>query len=56
MTKEKYIPYEKLSKKAKQELNNKRRGSWGETCPVTKIVPNKKSTYNRQAFKKGSLD
>ena len=49
-TKTKYVPYEKMSKKAQKELNQKRRNSWGELSPVTRIVPNKKA-YNRQAFK-----
>lgn len=46
----KYIPYSKMSKKAQREYNAKRRNSWGEMSPVTRIVPNKK-VYNRQAFK-----
>lgn len=46
----KYIPYSKMSKKAQKEYNAKRRNSWGEMSPVTRIVPNKKA-YNRQAFK-----
>ena len=46
----KYIPYSKMSKKAQMEYNAKRRISWGEMSPVTRIVPNKK-VYNRQAFK-----
>ena len=46
----KYVPYSKMSKKAQREYNAKRRNSWGEMSPVTRIVPNKK-VYNRQAFK-----
>lgn len=46
----KYIPYSKMSKKAQREYNAKRRNSWGEMSPVTRIVPNKKA-YNRHAFK-----
>ena len=46
----KYVPYSKMSKKVQREYNGKRRNSWGEMSPVTRIVPNKK-VYNRQAFK-----
>ena len=46
----KYILYSKMSKKAQREYNAKRRNSWGEMSPVTRIVPNKKA-YNRHAFK-----
>ena len=52
----KYIPYEKMSKKAQKELNKKRRTGWGELCPVTRIVKNKKSTYNRQVAKRIEVD
>lgn len=48
---EKMISYNKLSKKAKREINNKKRKSW-DCNPVTKIVKSKKE-YNRQLFKKG---
>lgn len=33
---EKYIPYEKLSKKEKRRLDSQRRGSWGPINPVTR--------------------
>ena len=45
-----YITFEKLSKKARQEINNSKRGSWNGLNPVTKVVKSKK-LYNRQAFK-----
>ena len=35
---EKFVPYEKMSKKEKRKHNNAKRGSWGNTNPVTKIV------------------
>ena len=44
---EKYIPYEKLSKKKQRELDAKRRGSWGGINPVTRKPENPKA-YNRQ--------
>lgn len=47
---DKYVPYEKMSKKAKQEQNKRHRGSWGEISPTTRIVKSKK-LYNRHAAK-----
>lgn len=37
---EKFIPYEKLSKKEKRRRNKEKRNLW-ETNPSTKIVPDK---------------
>ncbi len=50
---EKYIPYNKLSKKKQRELNAKRRGSWGGINPVTRKPENPKA-YNRQKARKDS--
>ena len=47
----KFIPKEKLSKKAQKELNRQRRVTW-EFSPVTKTFESKK-LYNR---KKNSYD
>ena len=44
---EKYIPYEKLSKKEKRKLDLSRRGSWGAVDPVTRKPPSSKA-YNRK--------
>jgi len=44
---EKFIPYEKLSKKKKRELNSSRRGSWGVLNPVTRKSDHPKA-YNRR--------
>ncbi len=44
---EKFIPYEKLSKRKKRELDSKKRGSWHGVSPVTKRAESKK-TYNRK--------
>lgn len=44
---EKFIPYEKLSKKKKRELDSKRRGSWNGLNPVTR-KPAKPKAYNRK--------
>ena len=55
---EKFIPYEKLSKKEQQKINKARRGTWGELNPVTRKPQNSKA-YNRkraQAWKKDFPD
>ena len=43
---EKFVPYEKLSKKKKRELDLKRRVTW-ERSPVTRRAPNPKA-YTRK--------
>lgn len=52
---EKFVPYEKLSKKKKKELNDAARGSWGEINPVTRKTENKKA-YNRKKARKTDMD
>ena len=52
---EKYIPYEKLSKKKRRELDARRRGSWNGFSPVTRRPENPKA-YNRQKARKRSDD
>ena len=51
---EKFVPYEKLSKKEQQRINKARRGTWGDRNPVTR-KPANSNAYNRkraQAWKK----
>ena len=43
---EKFIPYEKLSKKEKRKQDIAKRSTWGELNPVTRKPQNSK-TYNR---------
>ena len=55
---EKFVPYEKLSKKEQQKINEARRGTWGDLNPVTRKPTNSKA-YNRkraQAWKKDLPD
>ena len=55
---EKFVPYEKLSKKEQQKINKARRGTWGDLNPVTRKPTNSK-VYNRkraQAWKKDLPD
>ena len=44
---EKYIPYEKLSKKEKRKVDAMRRNTWGELNPVTRKPTNSKA-YKRK--------
>ena len=52
---EKFIPFEKLSKKKQKELNNKRRNTWGDLNPVTRKPANPKA-YVRQKSRKWKDD
>lgn len=54
-TMEKYIPFEKLSKKKKRELNAKRRNTWGCANPVTR-KPDPPKAYNRRKAPKWNDD
>ncbi len=52
---EKFIPYEKLSKKEKRKRNAAKRSTWGALNPVTRKPENSRA-YNRakaQSWKKG---
>ena len=46
---EKFIPYEKLSKKKQRELDAARRGSWGGLNPVSRKPRNPKAYDRRKA-------
>ena len=51
---EKFIPYEKLSKKERRRLDLAKRQTWGDVNPVTRKPANSKA-YNRtksQAWKR----
>ena len=43
---QKFIPYEKLSKKEKRKVDTARRNTWGDFNPVTRKPQNSKA-YNR---------
>ena len=51
----KFVPYEKLSKKKKRELNALRRGSWNGVNPVTRRSENPKA-YNRKKARRWKDD
>ena len=44
---EKFIPYEKLSKKEQRKINQAKRNTWGDFNPVTRKPENSKA-YNRK--------
>ena len=52
---EKFIPFEKLSKRKQRELNAQKRGSWYGLNPVTRKPENPKA-YNRRKARKWSED
>ena len=43
---EKFIPYDKLSKKEKRKIDAAKRSTWGELNPVTRKPQNSRA-YNR---------
>ena len=47
---EKFIPYEKLSKKKRRELDRKKRSDWGEIKPVSRKIESGK-IYKRKKAK-----
>ena len=52
---EKFVPYEKLSKKEKKKLDDARRGSWQGVNPVTRKSENPKA-YNRRKARQWDKD
>ena len=52
---EKFIPYEKLSRKEKRKLDSAKRGTWGSINPVTRKPQNSKA-YNRSKARNWKRD
>lgn len=52
---EKFIPYEKRSKKEQKRLDAMKRGSWGSVNPVTR-KPVSSRAYNRRKAQKWDFD
>lgn len=52
---EKFVPYEKLSKKQKRAMDRQHRKDWGNISPVTRKPENPKA-YNRRKAQKRSDD
>lgn len=55
MSGQKFIPKQKLSKKAQRELNLAKRRTWGALNPATRKPENPKA-YNRRKVQKGEDD
>lgn len=51
----KFVPYDKMSKKQKEEEDRKARGSWNGINPVSRTAPDK-TKYNRNRNKKVNFD
>lgn len=52
---EKFIPYEKLSKKEKRKLDSAKRGTWGQINPVTR-KPQSSKAYSRSKTRNWKRD
>lgn len=52
---ERFVPYEKMSKKQQKAVDAKRRGSWGDLNPVTRKPENPKA-YNRRKAQQWKQD
>lgn len=50
-----FIPYEKMSKKQRRDIDRMRRGSWNGVNPITRRIESKKA-YNRKKVSKTSFD
>ncbi|MBR5309727.1 MAG: hypothetical protein IKU42_01215 [Oscillospiraceae bacterium] len=53
---EKFVPYEKLSKKKQRELDLKSRRDWNGVIPVTRKSENKKAYNRKKAQYRKSFD
>lgn len=45
----KFVPYEKLSKKAKHKLDIVKRNDWSGINPITRVADNDKTKYKRKS-------
>ena len=52
---EKFIPYEKLSKKAKRELDRKKRSTWGTVNPAARIEDSPRAYQRHPKHRKQAL-
>ena len=52
---EKFIPYEKLSKKEKRKIDQAKRQTWGDLNPVTRKPENSRA-YNRNKARNWDRD
>ena len=48
ITMDKFVPYDKMSKKEQKKINDEKRRDWNGMNPVTKVVPESKKVYKRK--------
>lgn len=46
---EKFVSYDKMSKKEQKKLNAEKRRDWNGLNPVTRVVPDNKRAYKRKS-------
>ena len=49
---ERYVPIEKMSKKVRKELAKRKRGSWLEVNPTTRLIRARKQELREKARQK----
>ena len=42
MSKKKFVPYDKMSKRDKKKIDSQNRSDWGGIDPSTKVIPDKR--------------
>lgn len=52
---EKFVPYEKMSKKEKRKIDKQQRNDWGGCNPVTKQEPDEKGYRRHEKHRKKEL-
>jgi hypothetical protein len=45
---DKFVSYDKMSKKEKKKIDSSKRGSWNGVDPATKVVETDKKRYKRK--------
>ncbi|MBR5682192.1 MAG: hypothetical protein IKW96_02750 [Ruminococcus sp.] len=53
---DKFVSYDKMSKKEKKKIDSTKRGSWNGVDPATKVVDTDKRRYRRKPKHPESFD
>lgn len=53
---DKFVPYDKMSKKEKKKIDSAKRGSWKGVDPATKVAESDKKRYIRKPKHPDSYD
>ena len=48
----KFVPYDKMSKRARKEADKQKRGDWGAVNPVTRTIPDKRNKMKEDMARK----